>query len=191
MQEIWKDIKKPIDYTGLYQISNFGRVKSLSKICYIYNYMAKRKIKIIRKCKILKGGLNGTMVKYKYVGFKKEKNYKRYSVARLVAFAFIGNPPTKKHEINHIDFNSLNNHVNNLEWTTSSENSLHSSKNMSLSKRGEKHPGSLFTDKEALKIKRLRKKGYRIKDIAILYNANQNTITNITTRLYPHLNHLI
>ena len=45
-QEIWKDIE---GYEGLYQVSNFGRVKSLEKIDFSGHK---------RKCKILKLALN-------------------------------------------------------------------------------------------------------------------------------------
>jgi HNH endonuclease len=47
---------------------------------------------------------------------------KWYKVHRLVAFTYIGIPPTLKHEINHIDANKGNNHYSNLEWVTHSEN---------------------------------------------------------------------
>lgn len=62
MEEIWKDIK---GYEGLYQISSFGRVKSLErKVKARYNYQ-------LIKEKIRK--LNKTTAGYLYVVlFKKE-----------------------------------------------------------------------------------------------------------------------
>jgi len=47
--------------------------------------------------------------------------FKWFMAARLVAYTFIGCPEGKK-EINHIDSNRQNNHVDNLEWVTHSFN---------------------------------------------------------------------
>jgi hypothetical protein len=50
----------------------------------------------------------------------------RFSVHRMVALTYIGEPPTPKHEIDHIDGNKGNNHYSNLRWCTHSENILRS-----------------------------------------------------------------
>lgn len=44
-------------------------------------------------------------------------------VHRLVAIAFIGPPPSPKHQVAHWDGNASNNTVGNLRWATSKENS--------------------------------------------------------------------
>lgn len=45
-------------------------------------------------------------------------------VHRIVAFAFLGEPPTTQHIIDHIDTNRQNNRPNNLRWVTKLENAL-------------------------------------------------------------------
>lgn len=45
-------------------------------------------------------------------------------VHRIVAFAFLGNPPTDQHVVDHIDTNRRNNRPENLRWLTRLENAL-------------------------------------------------------------------
>lgn len=54
-------------------------------------------------------------VGYYTVGFSKDGERSRFYVHRLVAECFVPNPQNLP-EVNHIDENKLNNHVDNLEW---------------------------------------------------------------------------
>lgn len=126
--EEWCDIK---NYENLYQISNYGRVKSLSKY----------KSRTIRILKMHKNASNRYDIKLYKNGKKKG-----FFVHRLVAQAFIPNPENKP-EVNHIKpvtKDLCDNRVCNLEWVTSKENSLWTVKcgNMyqpSLGKIGKEH----------------------------------------------------
>lgn len=97
--EIWRDV---IGYEGLYQVSNYGRVKSL-------NYHGGKKEKVLKPGKDRCG--------YLYVVLCKEGSHKKYKVHRLVAQAFIPNPNNYPC-VNHKDENKTNNCVDNLEWCT-------------------------------------------------------------------------
>lgn len=102
--EIWVDVP---NYEGLYQISNFGNVKSLSR--YVETSSGCRKTKE----RLLKPSVSDTG--YYRVCFRKDCSNKRFFVHRLVAIAFIPNPHNLP-QINHKDENPSNNTVNNLEW---------------------------------------------------------------------------
>lgn len=105
MKETWKDIK---DYEGLYQISSWGRVKSMKR------YAQGHGTKDLRNEMILKTeNQNG----YKRIVLTKDRYRKKFSVHRLVAEAFIPNPNNYP-IINHKDENRSNNCVDNLEWCT-------------------------------------------------------------------------
>lgn len=101
--EEWKPV---VGYDGLYQVSNMGRVKSLSN-------------EFSRKEKILRQGKN----KYGYlvVNLCKEGKRKNFTVHRLVGNAFLENPSNLL-MINHKDEDKTNNCVDNLEWCTNSYN---------------------------------------------------------------------
>lgn len=110
IKEIWKDV---VGYEGLYQVSNFGRVKSVGFFV---------KGTLFKRDRILKPHKNSHG--YLQVDLRVNCIRKRYSVHRLVGFSFIPNPDNKPF-INHWDANPENNHVSNLEWCTRSENSKH------------------------------------------------------------------
>lgn len=107
MEEIWKDIE---GYEGLYQVSNYGRIKSFYKWDI-------GKMSHIREEKIM----NPTKGEYLRVILCKNDKYKCEYVHRLVAKAFIPNLENKA-QVNHKDENKYNNNVNNLEWCTHKEN---------------------------------------------------------------------
>ena len=111
--EIWKPI---LGYEGLYQVSNKGRVKSLSRIVSCRN-----KFQSLLPEKLLKQGCTKG---YFHVSLAKESVKKIFKVHRLVAIAFIPNLQNKP-VINHKDLNPKNNFVENLEWNTNAENTHH------------------------------------------------------------------
>ena len=115
--EIWKDIK---DYEGLYQISNLGNIKSVTRKVKNKKYGT-----MIAKEKILKQ--NMSKAGYFTIGLCKNGKTKTTSVHRLVASTFILNPKNKPC-INHLDNNPSNNNVKNLEWCTQKENIQHACK---------------------------------------------------------------
>ena len=129
--EIWKYIiieKNGItyDYTGLYQVSSHGRVKSCDRIdCN----GKKQKGKILKLKKQASGHLRVTLCN--------NGKQEMFQVHRLVANAFIPNPNCMP-IINHIDENPANNNVENLEWCTVSYNNVYGS---AAYKRSEKMTG--------------------------------------------------
>jgi len=109
--EIWKDIK---GYEGLYQVSNEGRVKALSRVVKSrWGTPKPLKEKEIREVVDSLG--------YSRLSLSKDGNVKAHKIHRLVAEAFLFG----EGQINHIDGNKQNNHVSNLEFCTQRENNIH------------------------------------------------------------------
>ena len=124
MHEEWRDVA---GYEGLYQVSNFGEVKSMPReISYINRYGYKTTVKTIEKKMTPSNVGRGWMNKCGYLSVMLTINgkQKRVGVHRLVAQAFIPNPDNKP-QVNHIDGNKHNNKVDNLEWVTREENMQH------------------------------------------------------------------
>ena len=122
--QIWKDIS---GYEGYYQISNFGKIKSLSRIL-------KNRLK---KETILKQSVNN----HGYVACELRFNNKskRILVHRIIAEAFIENTHNKPF-INHINGIKNDNRIENLEWVTHSENVKHAYDiGIKKSKNGKNH----------------------------------------------------
>jgi hypothetical protein len=125
--EIWKDIP---GFEGNYQVSDLGRVKSLSRevlgsknSTYLINER-------FLKLQISKQG-------YYIITFRKNNEVKTYSVHQLVAICFLNHTPCGyKIEVNHKDRKRLNNRLSNLELLTRVEHSKHTHQNKTSSFRG-------------------------------------------------------
>lgn len=112
MTEIWK----PISGLPNYHVSNTGKVKSLSRIAD--NGWRKRKTNTrILKNYVQKNG-------YVVVGIFDGKKLQTKKLHRLVAQEFIPNPENKS-TINHKNGIKTDNRLDNLEWATHSENTIH------------------------------------------------------------------
>ena len=106
--EVWKDIP---GFENVYQISTLGRLKSFKQY----------QEGIVLKQTNDKGGYFSVVL-----SFDGKVRYTR--IHRLVAEAFIPNPEGYN-EVNHMDSNKQNNHVDNLEWCDRKHNAKHARDN--------------------------------------------------------------
>jgi len=113
MIEEWRPIE---GYEGLYDVSSYGRVRSLDRYdnrnCF-------------RKGHILKQSNDGRG--YMSIVLCLNGIFKRYLIHRLVAQTFIPNPDNLP-QVNHKDENKSNNRIENLEWCNQKYNNDYGSR---------------------------------------------------------------
>lgn len=178
--EIWKPIKAyngsvctegyP-DFEGYYEISNFGRVKSLARIV-----LRDKKGNLPVKERILTPRPNDQG--YLYVSLNKDSKGYNASVHCLVARAFL--PPCPGEHANtkdgwtidHYDRDKSNNKASNLVWMLNPDNALDGRINWTPFK-GEKNGRALLSEKDVIEIRN----DYRsYSQIACQYGVSEGTI---------------
>lgn len=112
-------------------------------------------------------------------------NDKYYRIHRLVMYGFYG--IEREMQVNHLDYNKKNNNLNNLEYCTSKENTLHSHLRKELKGmyryriQGTKNPSNKLTEDEVRDIF-LDKKSSN-SDLARKYKVNDEQIRRIRAGL--------
>ena len=168
--EVWKPIR---GFKGHYEISNHGRVKSLSR-----KIKHSRSIFLTMKERILKQSVtrNGKP-HYAHVILSLNGKHTTGHIHQLAAKTFIGKRPYGC-EVMHKDGNLLNNHVSNLIYGTRKDNMAMAIEHGTTT-RGIKNPMAKLTNNNVNRVKRLYKKGMFQREIGDVFGVSQSCISSI------------
>jgi hypothetical protein len=114
--------------------------------------------------------------RYKQIGLRDGKRKKTFYIHRLVAKLYVRNPNPKKYkQVNHLDLDRGNNCFKNLRWTDARGNKLHALQ-LGAIPLGEKHPNSIFTNKQAIQIYNSKSS---TKTLAKIYRVSESSINRL------------
>lgn len=160
-------------WEGIYEVSNLGRVRSVDGVT---DYIVKGTVRSRKKRgKVLAPVFfpNG----YKYVTLAKGARREPRLVHRLVAAAFIGEPPVNQ-VVCHNNGIKTDNRAENLRYDWHKNNSADMQIHGTLL-LGEAHRGSKLTDKDVVVIHRLRANGVGIGVIARSFGCTNENVSSI------------
>lgn len=157
--EQWKDV---LNYEGLYQISNIGRIKSfINKKDGCFSILKQKDNKGYLKFNACKNG-----------------KIKTLSIHRLVAQHFIPNPDNKP-DVNHKKGNKKDNRYWKIEWNTKLENNVHAySIGLKKGRKGIYCNLSKLTNDQISEIK-CNPKNLNQRELGEVYNVSQSNISYI------------
>ena len=146
MSRIVEEWRPVVGYEGLYEVSDWGNVRSVDRTFEYYHPLVKKNIKRTFKGQLLKKVLNSDEY---HVVCLHDENHKQHEgkVHQLVAMAWIPNPEGKK-EVGHLKKlpngkeDKTANEVWNLAWMTREENGNYGTlpQRLSESRMGDKNP---------------------------------------------------
>lgn len=168
----------PIPGFSNYRISSDGVVKSLSRKVKCGKYGKKTTKETILKSCVSRNGYP-TAVLISDNGKKKTKY-----VHRLVAESFLDNK-NNENCVNHKDGDKLNNCLENLEWCSYKENTLHAFKNNLMNPKkcfGEENHQSKIKKHQVLKIRKLKGKEL-LKETAEKFDISVSQVWSIQNKV--------
>jgi HNH endonuclease/NUMOD4 motif len=168
--EEWRDIPGWSDY----QVSNIGRVRR----------------RVARHCApagLVRVGYPGDFGHLRLTLRDQDGRRKNFGIHRLVLLAFVGPPPTPKHEPAHWNGNPSDNTLGNLRWATPAENQADKVRH-GTSNRGERQHMALLTADQVQQIRRDYAAGYSQAAIGKVYGVSRTCVLAITSgRSWAHL----
>ena len=124
--EIWKVIP---GYSGYYEASTLGRIRSIERDVVSYSRNGTRYVKRLKSVVLSQATTNKNGYLVKTVLLSSNGKHKMFVVARLIALTFIPNPDNLP-QVNHKDEDPTNNVWTNLEWCDATYNNRYGTRSI-------------------------------------------------------------
>lgn len=171
-----------------YEVSSFGRVRSLSR-----TFINKRGMPHSVKGRILRQGKNGSGGYLSVrISIFQEGVCRTFCVHHLVTAAFHGPKPSNAYWCAHWDGDKYNNKASNLRWATPKENRAdtkrHGTFNAPPRYVGVEHPRAKLSEEQVKTIRQLCDAGMEYVEIALRYPVDKSTIGAVCRRtIWKHV----
>lgn len=174
VDEIWRPV---VGFETSHEVSNFGRVRTIAREYAGLHGLVRRIIpRELEQWKNRRG--------YPMVSLWIFNRGTQRVVHRLVAYAFLGPPPSPRHQVNHRDGAKTNNRLDNLEWVTPQENIRHAfDTGLNRGPVGELSPNSKLTAEDIRNIRRTVAEGRAThRQIEAAYGISHGQVSRIVRR---------
>jgi hypothetical protein len=183
-REIMSNWKAIPNYEDLYEVSSDGQVRSLGRVV---GCISKWGTEAELNCKpvLMKPYTHDNGYKT-VILFDKASNRKSRTIHSLVAQAFIG-PRLKNLVVRHLDGNSFNNDISNLDYGTHKDN-MQDAVRHGTAPIGEKNPAAKLSETTVLDIRNRCALGVTTKEMVVEFKMTKEAINNITAgRSWKHI----
>lgn len=174
--EEWKPV---IGYEGLYEVSNYGRVRSLDRVARNGRGSRVYTGKLLKPQPLRSG--------YLTVNLSSDGSVTRHLVHRIVCISFHGKPTGRTLEVGHFNGDQKDNRAENLRWCSHLENMSDRDRH-GRTLRGESHPQSKLSEGDVLDLRRRAHSGETVSQMAREYGVSRAAMHSaVTGQTWAHL----
>lgn len=171
MQNVNEEWRAVAGYEGRYEVSSFGRIRSLPRTETARNGVAR-----VVHGGLLKHCLNAQS--YVHVSLRKAGRLRLVRLHRLVAEAFVPGRNELHKEVAHLDGDRANPRAENLKWVSKGENESHKFLH-GTNPAGERHAGAKLTEDA---VREIRARPGVIRALADKYGVSSHAIDDVRRR---------